>query len=201
MKGRWHVKICTLQSSSQVQPLSGSGVIVGKKLYYCLGDSLPPFVCCVCPESSLGYLLISVHVNFGDRTFPITYFLGGHMSSLWDHWYPCFGLLVTSPLGFKTRVGSPIRTWQRHTWCRLPEIRLWCNTCRPLGGQHDSRSPSPHYIIIRICSCVYGLILEVANLPIQWPLVELILNFKKKLCKHRPSRKQKAKQRLPLSCD
>ena len=32
---------------------------------------------------------------------------------LWGHWYPCFGLLVTSPLGFKSRVGSLIRTWHK----------------------------------------------------------------------------------------
>ena len=31
---------------------------------------------------------------------------GGHMSFLWGHWYPCFGLLVTSALGFKARVDS-----------------------------------------------------------------------------------------------
>ena len=26
----------------------------------------------------------------------------------WGHWYPCFGLPVTSPLGFKARVGSAL---------------------------------------------------------------------------------------------
>ena len=26
----------------------------------------------------------------------------------WGHWYPCFGFLVTSPLGFKARVGSAL---------------------------------------------------------------------------------------------
>ena len=26
----------------------------------------------------------------------------------WGHWYPCFGLLLTSPLGFKARVGSAL---------------------------------------------------------------------------------------------
>ena len=35
---------------------------------------------------------------------------GGHESFLWGHWYPCFGLLVTSPLGFKARVGSALFT-------------------------------------------------------------------------------------------
>ena len=32
------------------------------------------------------------------------------MSFLWD---PCFGLLVMSPIGYKARVGSLIRAWQR----------------------------------------------------------------------------------------
>ena len=27
--------------------------------------------------------------------------LGGHKSFLWGHYYPCFGLLVTFPVGFK----------------------------------------------------------------------------------------------------
>ena len=26
----------------------------------------------------------------------------------WGHWYPCFGFLVMSPLGFKVRVGSAL---------------------------------------------------------------------------------------------
>ena len=38
---------------------------------------------------------------------------GGHKSFLCDHWYPWFGLLVTTPLGFKARVGSLIQTWWR----------------------------------------------------------------------------------------
>ena len=30
------------------------------------------------------------------------------MSFFWGHWYPYFGFLVTSPLGFKARVGSSL---------------------------------------------------------------------------------------------
>ena len=30
------------------------------------------------------------------------------MSFYGGHWYPCFGFLVTSPLGFKVRVGSAL---------------------------------------------------------------------------------------------
>ena len=55
---------------------------------------------------------------------------------LWGHWYPYFGLLVMSPLGFKARVGSLICTWLRCTWCMCPQIHLWCDTYWPLGGQH-----------------------------------------------------------------
>ena len=33
---------------------------------------------------------------------------GGHESFLWSHWYPCFELLVTSPLGLKARVDSAL---------------------------------------------------------------------------------------------
>ena len=42
----------------------------------------------------------------------------------WGHWYPSFGLLVTSPLGFKPRVGSLIHTSQSRTWYTLPEIHM-----------------------------------------------------------------------------
>ena len=31
----------------------------------------------------------------------------------WGYWYPCFGFLVTSPLGFKARVGSALFALQR----------------------------------------------------------------------------------------
>ena len=47
---------------------------------------------------------------------------------------------MTSPLGFKARVRSPIHTWQRHIymWCTFHEIHLWCYTRWPLDGQHGS---------------------------------------------------------------
>ena len=57
---------------------------------------------------------------------------------LWGHWYLCFGLLVISPLGFKARVGSLIRTLWRHTFDNFPEIHLWCYTCQSLGSRHGS---------------------------------------------------------------
>ena len=60
---------------------------------------------------------------------------GGHQSFLWGH---CFGRLVTSPLGFKARVGNLISAWQRCTCDMFSEIYLWCDTCQPLGSQHGS---------------------------------------------------------------
>ena len=42
--------------------------------------------------------------------FFFKYFWRTHSHVLfWGHWYPCFGFLVTSPLGFKARVGCLIR--------------------------------------------------------------------------------------------
>ena len=85
----------------------------------------------------------------------------GHKSFLWGHWYPSFGLLVTSPLGFKGRVVSLIHAWWRCTCYKFPDIHLGCDTCwpfwraaplifdgwhlwsltaaEPFGGQHGSR--------------------------------------------------------------
>ena len=52
----------------------------------------------------------------------------GHKSFVWDHWYPCFGLVVMSPIGFKARVGSLIFAWERHLSYTFIEIYLWCDT-------------------------------------------------------------------------
>ena len=72
------------------------------------------------------------------RAWYMTQVLSFYQSFLWGHWYPCFGLLVTSPPGFKAKVGSVIHTWWRCMHCTISEIYLWCNTCWPLGGQHGS---------------------------------------------------------------
>ena len=69
------------------------------------------------------------------------------LKKIWRTWVlfvgsliPCFGLLVMSPLGFKARVGSLIRTWQRHACYMFPEIHIWCDTCWPLSVQHGSQA-------------------------------------------------------------
>ena len=77
---------------------------------------------------------------------------GVHESFLWGHWYPCFGLLVTSPLGFKARV-DPLLACFLTCAQRIPEIHLWCDTCWPLGGQHGSRSSSLHATYVAEVGC------------------------------------------------
>ena len=57
---------------------------------------------------------------------------------MWGHWYPCFGLMVTSPLSFKARDGSLIHTWQRHMCCMFTGIHLWWDTYWLLGSQNGS---------------------------------------------------------------
>ena len=51
-----------------------------------------------------------------------------------DHWYPCFGFLVMSPLGFK--VGSALLVLQRK--CNVHSVRCTSGVTQyqPLGGQH-----------------------------------------------------------------
>ena len=85
----------------------------------------------------------------------------GRKSFLCGHWYPYFGLLVMSLLGFKGRVGSLIWTWWRHVWYMFPEIHLWCDTCWPLDGQHSSRS-LPHMHV----SAEVGCRIRSGDLPV-----------------------------------
>ena len=66
---------------------------------------------------------------------------------LWGQWYPCFGLLVMSPLSFKARVDSLIWTWQRCIWCTFPKIHLWCDTCKSLDSQQGGWSLFPTRVL------------------------------------------------------
>ena len=61
--------------------------------------------------------------------FFLKFFCRTHSHVLFSgHWYPCFGFLVTSPLGFKARVGSALFALRRRMYCTFPEIHLWCYT-------------------------------------------------------------------------
>ena len=63
------------------------------------------------------------------------FFFLGEQSFLWGCWYPCFGLLVMSAMGFKARE-DPFLACFRLQW--IPRIHLWCDSCWPFGGQHGS---------------------------------------------------------------
>ena len=40
----------------------------------------------------------------------------------------CFGFLVTSPLGFKTRASSALFALSRDVHYMFPEVHFWCDT-------------------------------------------------------------------------
>ena len=74
------------------------------------------------------------------------------MSFLWGHWYPIFGLLVTSDLCFKAKVDSLLACIIACSqW--IPQIHLWCNTCQPLDGQHGSQLHSLHDTYVAEVGC------------------------------------------------
>ena len=56
---------------------------------------------------------------------PSTFFkvFGRHTSFFGSHWYPSFGFLVTSPLGFKARVGSALFAFFRGGECNVHSLR------------------------------------------------------------------------------
>ena len=86
------------------------------------------------------------------------------MSFYGVHWYPCFGLLVTSPLGFKARVGSLIRTWRRGTWCN--------GNISPFDNREKRKLPyifkSSH--LLNNNSCHMYLIWRVPSLEFEIPI-------------------------------
>ena len=70
------------------------------------------------------------------------------MSIFLGHWYPCFGLLVMSPLGFKARMGSLIHTWQRCMSYTFPDSPLvqdllttWQPAWQPVTSFSRGRMP------------------------------------------------------------
>ena len=71
----------------------------------------------------------TIEIRLIGNTFNSLFIIfGGHKSFLWGYCYPCSGLLVKSPLGFKASVGSLVHIWQKHTCYTFLEIRLWCDT-------------------------------------------------------------------------
>ena len=76
---------------------------------------------------------------------PIFFIFWWTIYLLWGHWYPCFGFLVTSLLGFKARVGSALFALSGGVCYMFSEILLWCYMCQPLGSwQHSQSLPNMH---------------------------------------------------------
>ena len=90
--------------------------------------------------------------NTRSRIFFCLKFFVGHESFLWVHWYPCFGLLVMSALGFKTRVDPSLVCLLACTqW--IPQIHFWWDNCWPLDGQHGNKSHSLHATYVAKVRC------------------------------------------------
>ena len=82
-------------------------------------------------------------IDFSQLMYCMGFFFKKKLGSL----IPCFGLLVTSPLGFKGRVGSLIRTWRRHMWYMFPEVAPRWPAWQPITSPHAcfsrGRMPDP----------------------------------------------------------
>ena len=92
----------------------------------------------------------------------------GQQSFLWGHWYPYFGLLVTSTLGFKARVVLSL-AWLIACMQWIPQIHLWCNTCWIFDGQHGSQA----ILSTNLHTCTQALVeLEWAK-RIAYPLANM----------------------------
>ena len=64
----------------------------------------------------------------------------------WGHWYPCFRFLVTSPLGFKARVGSILFAFCRGE-CNVHSPRSTSGaTCADLSAAGIAAGHFPTYI-------------------------------------------------------
>ena len=83
---------------------------------------------------------------------------GGHMSFFWGHWYPCFGFLVTSPLGIFVEANvmhisqdPPLvlhvpTSWQPARSWSLPHMHVqrWDLAWIPTGNHQDRRRTRYH---------------------------------------------------------
>ena len=71
----------------------------------------------------------------------------------WDHWYPCFGILVTSPLGFKARVGSALFNFFCSSECNVHFPRFTSGaTCADLLAASSSDAVNSKLYYIRFIS-------------------------------------------------
>ena len=65
--------------------------------------------CQIEAENSKHFVLHHDRLKIKVKKYPFFFLkIVEDMSPFWGHWYPYFGLLVMSPLGFKARVGSAL---------------------------------------------------------------------------------------------
>ena len=79
----------------------------------------------------------------------------------WGHCYLCFGFLVTSPLGFKARVGSELFAFLSGDECNLHSLRSTSGaTCTDLLAAGTQPLTSPHACanLVRYLSVYYAVI-------------------------------------------
>ena len=60
------------------------------------------------------------------ETFFLEFWRSHTRVPFWGHWYPCFGFLVTYPLGFKARVRSALFTFICRGECNVHSPRSTC---------------------------------------------------------------------------
>ena len=95
-------------------------------------------------------------------------------SFLWGYWYPCFGLLLTSPLGFKAKVGSLIRFAHHASGFCLKELCVSRNSVffRRTNSKFTGRSDLSYFFqqsaLVRNQCSNPSLYLVIAD---QWPSV------------------------------
>ena len=65
-----------------------------------LSSSQPPDFCLITSSSFWPHLGLLISTSSQPHLLLFYKVFGGHMSFTGGHWYPCFGFLVTSPLGF-----------------------------------------------------------------------------------------------------
>ena len=115
----------------------------------------------------------------------------------WDHWYPCFGFLVTTALGFKDRVGSALFTFCRGK-CNVDSLRSTSGdrhadllvaviavshfpTCLCRGGTQirmDTRCTRYHCARVILIKCITTLISKhVSHLKCGGRRVRYVLHF------------------------
>ena len=81
---------------------------------------------------------VCIFLTFLDILIQASFFFkhyGGHKISWWSHWYPGLEFWWHKPFGFKAWMEAWLACFAPGVqW--IPHTHLWCDRCRPFGGQH-----------------------------------------------------------------